>query len=83
MCQRVFIKIKSHRPPGVQINVVCINRSSFSAALGSLGAGYTVGTSLGLCYMPGTPLKKADCDECIRSGAGLFCRSDLDHCNPI
>lgn len=78
-CQRVSIKIKSLRLPGVQINVVCISSSSFSAALSRLGAGYTVGALLGLCWMPEMPLKRSDCYEYISSGAGLFCRSDLDH----
>lgn len=77
-CQSIFIKMKSHRPPGVQINVVCISRCSFSAAPSRASAGYSVGTSRGWCETPETPLEKSDYYERIRCGAGVLHRSDLD-----
>lgn len=77
-CQKVFIKIRSHRPPGVQINVV-YQQIQLSSSTQQAG-----------CWIHSEHFTRIVLDarnsseklrllyECISSEAGLLCRSDLE-----
>lgn len=80
-CQRVFIKKRSQRPPGVQINVVYqqIQLSSSTQQAGCwIHSGHFTRTVLDA---RNSSEKVRLLCECISSEAGLFCRSDLENKN--
>lgn len=77
-CQRVFIKIRSHRPPGVQINVV-YQQIQLPSSTHRAGCWIHSGhfTRIVLDARNSSEKVRFLC-ECISSEAGLFCRSDLE-----
>lgn len=77
-CQRLFIKIKSHRLPGVQINVVYQQIQLFSRSQ-QAGCQLHSGHFTRIALDARNSSRKSDYYERIRCGAGLFRRSDLDH----